>query len=50
MSKLIVDYSFDELLCWTRTGGLDNRKVLRSMELMSGVVMPRVRQQTALAA
>jgi hypothetical protein len=35
---------FDEMLCWTRIGGLDSRKVLRSMELMSGEVMPRVRK------
>jgi hypothetical protein len=32
------------MLCWTRIGGLDSRKVLRSMELMSGEVMPRVRK------
>ena len=32
------------MLCWTRIGGLENKKVLRSMELMSGMVMPRVRK------
>jgi hypothetical protein len=44
------EYGFDELLCWTRTGGLDNPKVLRSMELMSGRVMPCVRAEMATAA
>ena len=34
----------------SRIGGMENRKVLRSMELMSGRVMPRVRKETALAA
>jgi natural product biosynthesis luciferase-like monooxygenase protein len=50
LSKLVGEYGFDELLCWTRIGGLENRKVLHSMELMSGLVMPRVRKETALAA
>jgi luciferase family oxidoreductase group 1 len=27
-------YGFTDLLCWTRLGGLDHRKVLRSMELL----------------
>lgn len=36
-------FGIDELLCWTRIGGLENRKVLRAMELMSGEVMPAVR-------
>ncbi len=50
LAGLVRDFGFDELLCWTRIGGLENRKVLHSMELMSGLVMPRVRRQTALAA
>jgi hypothetical protein len=41
------EYGFDELLCWTRIGGMENPKVLRSMELMSGEVMPRVRAELA---
>ena len=36
-------YGFTDLLCWTRLGGLDPRKVLRSMELMSTKVIPRLR-------
>ncbi len=31
---------------WTRIGGMENKKVLRSMELMSGRVMPGVRKLT----
>ena len=37
------DFGFTELLCWTRLGGLDHRKVLRSMELMCDKVMPHLR-------
>ena len=44
LTRVIQTYGFDEMLCWTRIGGLDSRKVLRSMELMSGEVMPRVRK------
>jgi luciferase family oxidoreductase group 1 len=36
-------FGFTELLCWTRLGGLDHRKVLRSMELMRDKVMPHLR-------
>ena len=36
-------YGFTELLCWTRLGGLDHRKVLRSMELMQDKVIPKLR-------
>jgi len=50
VTKVIRDYGFDEMLCWTRIGGLESRKVLRSMELMSGEVMPRVRKEMAMAA
>lgn len=50
LTKVIREYGFDEMLCWTRIGGLENRKVLRSMELMSGEVMPRVRKALALQA
>ena len=50
LTKVTREYGFDELLCWTRIGGLENPKVLRSMELMSGRVMPRVRGEMAKAA
>lgn len=36
-------YGFTDLLCWTRLGGLDDRKVLRSMDLMSTKVFPPLR-------
>ena len=36
-------YGFTDLLCWTRLGGLDHRKVLRSMELMQDKVIPLLR-------
>jgi luciferase family oxidoreductase group 1 len=36
-------YGFTDLLCWTRLGGLDHRKVLRSMELMGDKVIPVLR-------
>ena len=50
LGRVLAEYGFNELLCWTRIGGLDNPKVLRSMELMSGEVMPRVRKTAKLAA
>ena len=45
-------YGFTDLLCWTRLGGLDHRKVLRSMELMHTKVFPHLRalEPRALAA
>ena len=33
-------YGFTQILCWTRLSGLENRKVLRSMELMQNHVIP----------
>lgn len=36
-------HGFTDLLCWTRLGGLDHRKVLRSMDLMSTKVFPHLR-------
>ncbi len=36
-------YGFTDLLCWTRLGGLDHRKVLHSMELMRDKVIPQLR-------
>lgn len=36
-------FGFTTLLCWTRLGGLDHRKVLRSMELMEQFVIPQLR-------
>lgn len=36
-------FGFTTLLCWTRLGGLDHRKVLHSMELMQRYVIPELR-------
>lgn len=36
-------YGFTEVLCWTRLGGLDHHKVMRSMQLMQDRVMPNLR-------
>ena len=47
---LAQDFGFDELLCWTRIGGLENRKVLRAMELLGGEIIPAVRKATGRAA
>jgi luciferase family oxidoreductase group 1 len=38
-------YGFTDVLCWTRLGGLDHRKVLRSMELMRDKVIPNLRDR-----
>jgi alkanesulfonate monooxygenase SsuD/methylene tetrahydromethanopterin reductase-like flavin-dependent oxidoreductase (luciferase family) len=38
-------YGFTDLLCWTRLGGLDHRKVLRSMELMRDKVIPNLKDR-----
>ena len=39
-------FGFTDILCWTRLGGLDHRKVLRSMELMQDKVIPKLRQSS----
>lgn len=36
-------FGFTTLLCWTRLGGLDHRKVIHSMELMQRYVIPELR-------
>jgi len=38
-------YGFTQILCWTRLSGLENRKVLRSMELMQRHVIPHFRRE-----
>ena len=39
------EYGFTDLLCWTRLGGMDPKKVMRSMELMDRHVIPHFTQQ-----
>jgi alkanesulfonate monooxygenase SsuD/methylene tetrahydromethanopterin reductase-like flavin-dependent oxidoreductase (luciferase family) len=41
--QLHETFGFTTLLCWTRLGGLDHRKVIRSMELMQKHVIPALR-------
>lgn len=41
---------FTKLLCWTRLGGLDHRKVIRSMELMQNHVIPQFRKPSLVRA
>jgi luciferase family oxidoreductase group 1 len=43
LAELQQVFGFTDLLCWTRLGGLDHRKVLRSMELMQDKVIPKLR-------
>ena len=50
LRRVTQEYGFNEMLCWTRIGGLETRKVLRAMELMSGEVMPRLRNEMKQAA
>jgi len=40
-------YGFTQILCWTRLSGLDNQKVIRSMELMSRHVIPHFKRTAA---
>lgn len=41
---LADEFGFDELLCWTRIGGLENAKVLSAMELLGTDIIPAVRK------
>ncbi len=43
-------FGFTQLLCWTRMGGLDTKKVLKSMELMQKHVIPHFKQADQRAA
>jgi natural product biosynthesis luciferase-like monooxygenase protein len=47
IAQLQQQLGFTTLLCWTRLGGLDHRKVLSSMELMHKHVIPRFRKAGA---
>lgn len=41
---MVREFGFNEMLCWTRIGGLDQRKVLRAMNLIAGKVIPGVKK------
>ncbi|MCX7733598.1 MAG: hypothetical protein N2254_02350 [bacterium] len=45
MYDLIKSYKLTDILCWTRLGGLDHRKVKNSMELLCKKVIPRLKQR-----
>lgn len=47
VTHLAREYGFNEMLCWTRIGGLERRKVQRAMELISGKVIPGVKKELA---
>lgn len=40
IGRLQEAYGITHLLCWTRMGGLDHRKVMQSMELMVRHILP----------
>ena len=42
--ELQKKYGVTQILCWTRLSGLDNLKVLRSMELMQRHVIPHFKR------
>jgi len=42
------EHGFTQLICWTRLSGLDHRKVLRSLELMSQHVLPHFHRERAI--
>lgn len=48
--RLGTEFGFDELLVWTRIGGLENAKVLSAMELLGTDIIPRVAKVTTKKA
>jgi natural product biosynthesis luciferase-like monooxygenase protein len=46
IEELQRKFGFTQILCWTRLSGLDNRKALRSMELMQRHVIPHFKRAT----
>lgn len=43
------EFGFTDLLCWTRLGGMDPKKVMRSMELMDRHVIPHFKEDPPAA-
>lgn len=50
LTHVAMEFGFDELLCWTRVGGLDTKKVRNAMESLSGKVLPDMRKASRQAA
>jgi natural product biosynthesis luciferase-like monooxygenase protein len=46
IEELQTKYDITQILCWTRLTGLENRKVLRSMELMHRQVFPHFKRKS----
>jgi luciferase family oxidoreductase group 1 len=44
IAQIEKQFGMTQLLCWTRLGGLDHRKVLHSMELMQKHVIPHFKR------
>ena len=49
IGRMTETCGFTDYLCWTRIGGLDHAKVMRSMELMASKVMPQLRGTVSAA-
>jgi luciferase family oxidoreductase group 1 len=49
ISTLKQRFGCTQLLCWTRMGGLDSAKVMRSMELMQKYVIPHFKADDSAA-
>ena len=45
IERLEKEFGFTDLLCWTRMGGMDASKVMRSMELMDKHVIPHFKDK-----
>jgi alkanesulfonate monooxygenase SsuD/methylene tetrahydromethanopterin reductase-like flavin-dependent oxidoreductase (luciferase family) len=50
IEQIQKQFGITQLLCWTRLGGLDHHKVLKSMELMQKHVIPHFRKEHKQAA
>ncbi len=50
ISAMQEKFGFTQLLCWTRLGGLDTKKVLKSMDAMQKHVIPYFKKKAAEAA
>ncbi len=50
LTVLAEGIGFNELLCWTRIGCLESKKVLTAMELISGEVLPALHKVSPGAA
>jgi len=47
VTHLAREFGFNEMLCWTRIGGIEAKKVKHAMDLISGKVIPAVKKELA---